>query len=287
MISGRYVPPSRSIPISVDLLSPARARGVLEQGALAHYADPTYYTKCYASRRDDVAFYLDTAVRLGVRNVLEYGCGNGRIAIPLARNGASVVGVDLSSPMLDDLRAKLEREPMDVRQRVRLVHGDMRDVRLGTRFELVLCTFNTFLHMYNREDVERFLAGVRSHLAPSAPFVFDTSLPLPQELARDPNRAYRVPKLKLPATGEVVRYAEFFDYDPVTQVLYVTMRFEPVDAPERAWTTLLTHRQFFPHEIEALLHYNGFVLEKVLADFTDGAPDGSTDSLVWVARARR
>jgi SAM-dependent methyltransferase len=261
----------------------AAGRLVLEEGASAHYRDPAYYTKCYAARRDDVAYYVETACA-HAQEVLEYGCGNGRITLPIVERGICVTGVDQSRFMLDDLTKKLERKPEEVRRRVRLVQGDMRELRLRRRFGLVLCTFNTFLHLYVRDDVERFLARVRSHLRPDGRFVFDVSMPDPAELARNPARAYCVPSLRHPTTGQLVRYSERFDYRPADQVLRVTMRFEPIDAPQQAWTTLLTHRQFHPLELEALLHYNGFVVDAVHSDFTRVPLEDFSDAAVWTVR---
>src|ERR1700691_2677533 len=92
----------------------------LEAGARAHYEDAAYYTSTYARRIDDVAFYVSLAVA-SRGPVLEYGVGNGRIALPIARHGVEVVGVDQSKPMLADLRARLEDEPDEVRRRLRIV----------------------------------------------------------------------------------------------------------------------------------------------------------------------
>ena len=43
---------------------------------------------------------------LGVRSVLDAGCGTGRVAIELARRGIDVVGVDVDEAMLAQARAK-------------------------------------------------------------------------------------------------------------------------------------------------------------------------------------
>ncbi|MFW5739538.1 MAG: class I SAM-dependent methyltransferase [Myxococcota bacterium] len=280
-------PAPRATSRSTNLLSHHDDAKWLRFGSLSHYAEPAYYDKCYAARRDDVAFYTTLAAARRPDGVLEYGCGNGRITLALAREGHRVVGVDLSRPMLSAFEQHLADQPPDVRKRVSLRHGDMRDVRLRRRFGLVLCTFNTFLHLYERADVERFLTRVRGHLRPGGRFAFDTSLPLPEELARNPARPYRVPRLKYPPTGQIVKYAEYFDYDPMCQVLRVTMRFEPLDAPDEAWTVLLTHRQYHPCEIEALLHYNGFELESVHPDFVrQGSCEVAADSIAWVAKLR-
>ncbi len=219
--------------------------------------------------------------------VLEYGVGNGRIALPLARHGIEVVGVDHSAPMLADLRERLAREPADVARRVTIVRGDMRRARLRRRFPLVVATFNTLLHLYGREDVEAFLARVREHLGPGGRFVADLSVPSMVDLARDPARPLRAGRFVHPTAGVLVSNRERFEYDPVRQVLFVAMEFEPVGRARDAWMTPLAHRQFFPQEWEALLHYNGFEVERVEGDFEGGPLTADSDVMVWHARVRR
>jgi SAM-dependent methyltransferase len=258
----------------------------LEAGSRAHYEDAGYYTATYRRRIDDVQFYVEQAVKRG-GPVLEVGIGNGRIALPIARHGIAVTGVDMSEAMLADLRLRLSREPEDVRARVTLRKGDMRRVRLRRRFPLVLCAFNTALHLYARQDVERFLARVREHLAPGGVFVMDLTLPSMRDLLREPSRLYHAPRFRHPTKGELVRYGERYDYDPIRQVCFVSMEFEPEGRPASGWTTPLAHRQFFPQEWEALLHYNGFEVEKVSGDFHGGPLDRTSDVMVWHARRRR
>jgi SAM-dependent methyltransferase len=257
-----------------------------EAGSAAHYEDPAYYTKTYAARVEDVAYYVALAEERG-GPVLEYGCGNGRITLPIARSGVPITGVDLSAAMLADLRARLRREPPEVRARVRVKRGDMRAAKLGRRFPLVICPFNAFLHLYTRPDVERFLARVREHLAPRGELVFDVSMPEPAELARDPARAHATPRFKYPTPegGTLVRYAERFDYDKVRQVLFVAMEFTPVDGSD-PWMTPLAHRQFYPQELEALLHYNGFTITARHGDFFGGPLTSSSSTVLVRAKAR-
>ncbi len=263
----------------------------LEAGARAHFEDAAYYTETYEDRVEDVAFY----VRLGraFPRVLEYGIGNGRIAIPLARAGTEVTGIDLSTVMLRDLRARLREEAPEVRKRVHAKAGDMRRVRLGQRFPLVLCPFNTALHLYDRPDVEAWLARVREHLEPRGELVFDISMPVLEDLTRDPQKPYRTPPFRHPRAGKV-NYAEHFDYDRVRQILFVSMVFEPVgerggkrDKGSDAFMTPLAHRQFFPREMEALLHYNGFEVVELNGDFAGGPLTPTSETMVFRARPVR
>jgi SAM-dependent methyltransferase len=266
--------------------SRARPDQELVAGSTAHYDDPAYYAATYAPRQDDVAFYVSLA-RRARGPVLEYGIGNGRMALPMARAGAEVVGVDHSAPMLADLRQRLRGEAEAVRKRVVLVRGDMRRVRLHRRFPLVIATFNTALHLYARRDAELFLARVGEHLEERGRFVVDLSMPRLEELARPPSRPFHAPRFRHPTAGVVVKNRERFDYDPVRQVLFVSMEFEPVDRPEEGWMTPLAHRQFFPQEWAALLHYNGFEVQRVEGDFEGGPLTRSSDVMVWHARLRR
>jgi SAM-dependent methyltransferase len=256
-----------------------------DAGATAHYADPRYYAETYGNRRHDVAYYVQCA--RAVRGaVLEYGVGNGRVALHIARAGRTIEGVDLSQAMLADFERRLANEPPHVRERVRLHHADMRTFRTERRFDLVIAPFNALLHLYDRRDMEAFLAGVRQHLADDGRFVFDFSIPQPADLERDPERAYAAPPLRDPVTLEQVGYAERFEYDPLRQLLLVRMEFTP-EGGKAPFTIPLTHRQYFPREMEALLHYNGFEQILFTADFTDQPADRSVDSIVVSCRAKR
>lgn len=255
-----------------------------DDGAREHYADPAYYSKTYKDRRHDVDYYVRLA-RESKGPVLEYGVGNGRIAQHVARAGIEVYGVDLSRPMLDDFQDRLKNEPKQVRARVHLAQGDMRTFELGKRVPFVYAPFNCFLHLYTRPDAEAFLARVKEHLAPGGRFVFDFSVPHGQDLCRDPERAYGAPRIRHPTTGELVKYAERFEYDRLRQLLLVWMEFEPEEGG-KPWRVPLTHRQWFPREIEALLHYNGFTDILYTADFTDLPADAYVDSMVVSCRVR-
>jgi SAM-dependent methyltransferase len=259
---------------------PPRYDALLQDlGDLDPFADPAEYDLQYAERTEDVDFYRELLSDAGT--VLEVGCGNGRILLPLARAGVDVAGVDRSSGLIRDLRERIRAEGLAAR-----VHqGDMRSFRLRRRFDRVLCAFNTFLHLYRRVDVERFLARVRAHLAPGGQLVFDALVPRPADLARDPDRWLSAGILR-DREGRRWVHRERFAYEPLEQILYVTSE-QREHRGDGARTRLLAHRQFYPAELEALLHYNGFAIEHVWADFRREEPELDADSLVWVCRPTR
>src|SRR5690606_8517469 len=122
-----------------------------------------------------------------------------------------------------------------------------------------------------------------AHLAPGGLFIFDVLLPDPEALGREPTRLYRVGTVKRPEDGRRYRYSETFEYDPARQVQLIRMIFEDEEEPERALVSLLAHRQFFPLELQALLHYNGFHVASHDGGFAGEALDPWCESQVVVA----
>lgn len=257
----------------------------LRIGTEAHYQDAAYYDQAYRRRREDVLFYADRAEE-SRGPVLELGVGTGRVALEIAKRGVDLVGIDRMPEMLRRARERLARLPAERRERVELRRGDMRRVRLGRSFPLVISPFNVFMHLYDREDVEQAFETVRAHLTPRGRFIFDVLLPDPKALARDPSRIYRCGTIKLPGDGRRYKYGENFQYDPVGQVQLITMAFQAEDDRNDLFVTPLTHRQFFPAELEALLHYNGFRIEARFGGFQGEPLTGESESQVIVARLR-
>lgn len=256
----------------------------LRFGTDAHYTDAALYDRNYRRRRYDVRFYESIAAEHG-GPILELGAGSGRVTIALARAGHEVVAVDRMEPMLAQLQGALAKETRAVRERVRIVRGDLLTVRLRLRFALVIAPFNVFMHLYTRDDVERALATCRAHLAPRGRLVFDVLMPEIRAFARDPMRTY-VSRPITDGSGRRWRYAEQFQYDSATQIQMVTAILSAEDDPTDVRVLPLAHRQFYPQELEALLHYNGWSMEQRWGDFERGAIREGCESQVIVARAR-
>ena len=105
----------------------------------------------------------------------------------------------------------------------------------------------------------------------------------PLDLAADPTIWEKTRSFRHPESGRLTELAERFEYDPIRQVLLVESELRTEGAP-RPLRVPLIHRQWFPRELEALLHYNGFVDIRFTADFTDLPPDDHVDSLVISCR---
>ena len=122
--------------------------------------------------RRDIAFWQRmSAPRDGP--ILELGCGTGRVAVPVARDGATVVGIDRSESMLARARMRVRRARLQ--SRVKLIRGDIRHLPFPTNhFELVMAPYGILQSLLDEKllsatlkDVRRVLATQR-HLWPRA-----------------------------------------------------------------------------------------------------------------------
>lgn len=137
-----------------------------------------HYDAAYSVKEDlvDRDFYLDLANEYG-GPVLEFGCGTGRITLPLARRGVDVTGMDASHSMLEVLRAKLAKESAGVQRRTRVIEGDFRTHYVGDQFSLVVIPFRPMQHMYTTEDQLAALQNAGRHLADGGILAFDVFNP--------------------------------------------------------------------------------------------------------------
>jgi SAM-dependent methyltransferase len=237
--------------------------------------------------RNDVGFFVDLA-REAQGPVLEAGCGTGRVLVPTARAGVTIDGLDNSPAMLDVCRTSLEREPADVRARVRIHLADMRAPGLSGGYALVTVPFRSFQHLLTVDDQLRALAALRALLVPGGRLVLDLFNPSLAFLT-DP-RAMMEPHVEpasvLPDGRRLVRAYRIVSRDYFAQTQVVEFSFETTDLEGRAHTQResFTLRYLFRYEAEHLLERSGFRVDALYADY-ERRPFGATypGELIFVA----
>jgi len=119
-----------------------------------------YYDLDLGDYQEDIPLYENLARRTDLP-VLELGVGTGRVAIPLAEAGLSVVGIDSSEAMLAVARSKLDK---GLSRRLQLILAEMEEFSLNESFVLVLCPLGGFLHLSSQDKQIRALECARRHL---------------------------------------------------------------------------------------------------------------------------
>jgi SAM-dependent methyltransferase len=133
---------------------------------------------------------------------LELGIGTGRIAVPLARHGVPVHGIDLSEAMVARLREKPGGEGIGV------TIGDFATATVDGAFTVAYLVFNTIMNLTSQDQQVACFQNVAGHLQPGGCFVIEVGVPELQRLAPgDTIRAFDVSATHL----------GFDEYDVATQ----------------------------------------------------------------------
>lgn len=101
--------------------------------------------------------------------VLDLACGWGRIAIPLAKRGFDVTGIDLSEHFLATAQASAKEAGVNLR----LIHSDMREIPFEAEFDAVIIMGGSFGQLESDEEHERVVQAVRRALKPGGRFILD------------------------------------------------------------------------------------------------------------------
>ena len=260
---------------------------LVDAGSREHYADAALYDYEYRRRRADVTFYRELAKRQfdGHGRILELGAGSGRVTIPLARDGHTVVAIDQSQAMLAKLRTRVAALPASVAKRVTVLEGDLRGFRAPGKYPLAIAAFNVLEHLYTRGEIDACLRCVANHLEPGGIFAFDVQLPDLGWLSRDPTKRWAKTRFTDPTTKRAMFYSTNHDYDPISQIAVIRLYYDPVDGKGPGHVVQLTQRKFFPAELEALVAHAGFRVIERYGDFSFAPLDARAESQVLVCQA--
>ena len=216
-------------------------------------ADDGYFDEHVAARYDESAAdmfdpaVVDPAVELlaelaGRGRALELGIGTGRIALPLAKRGVPVHGIELSRAMVAQLRAKAGGEDIGV------TIGDFAVTTVDGTFSVAYLVWNTIMNLTTQAAQVACFRNVAAHLEPGGCFVVEVGVPDLQRLP--PGETLRALYLRDTNWG-------LDEYDVARQRL-TSHHFEVVDG--RLERLSIPFRYAWPSELDLMAELAGMTL---------------------------
>ena len=101
--------------------------------------------------------------------MLDLGCGTGSITIPMAKRGYDMIGVDLSSEMLDIAAAKARDAELDIL----FLNQDMAEFELYGTVDAAVCALDGVNYLTENGDLDKLFALIHNYLNPGGVFIFD------------------------------------------------------------------------------------------------------------------
>ncbi|MCC8153779.1 MAG: class I SAM-dependent methyltransferase [Tannerellaceae bacterium] len=229
------------------------------------------------TQMDDLPFYLRWLKEKKDGNILELCCGTGRLAIPLAREGYTITGVDNSTSMLKQAADKAN----ELNIPILFIESDMRYLDLPEMYDVIFIPFNSIHHLYTNRDLFDVLIRVKKHLKKDGYFIFDCF---------NPNIHYIVE-----AEKEEQVVAEYSTRDGREVVVKQTMMYENTTQINRIkWhyyingefdsTQNLDMRMFFPQELDAYVSMCGFEVIHKFGGFKEETFENRSDKQIFVCK---
>lgn len=231
--------------------------------------------------RRDIAFWTRLAAPVH-EAILELGCGTGRVAIPVARHGHTVIGIDRSASMLARGRMRVRRAKLH--SRVRLIRGDIRHLPFPDRtFPLVMAPYGILQSLLEEPLLMDTLKDVRRVLSRDGLFGLELVADLPawdEYASRVTLRSARGPH------GKPIQLIESVRQDRRNQLTRFEQEF--VEGRGRSATRKkfrLAFRNLTVPQMVQRLEKAGLEVAALLGDYQGGPWDLRAE--VWIILARR
>ena len=229
----------------------------------------------------DIAFWARLASPVQ-GSILELGCGTGRVAIPVARHGNTVIGIDRSASMLDRARMRVRRAKLQ--SRVKLIRGDIRHLPFPDKsFPLVMAPYGILQSLLDETLLMDAVQDVRRVLSRDGVFGLELVADLPawdEYSNRVTLRSARGPH------GKPIQLIETVKQDRRNQITRFDQEF--VEGRGKSATRKkfrLAFRNLTVPQMVQRLEKAGLEVAALLGDYQGGPWDLRAE--VWIILARR
>ena len=210
-----------------------------------------------------------------VHDVLDLGCGSGNVTFPLQRRGYGMIGVDASAAMLSEARA------MPGGDEILWLCQDMRAFELYGTVEGAVCTLDGINHLLQKKDVCACFTLVHNYLVPGGIFVFDVNTPYKFEHTYG-NNSYIMEE-----EGVFCAWQNYYSKKSGRCHFAVDLFLEQESGEYERFSTDTREQRYTERQLRDMLKASGFTVLSVTNDYTDDAPDDTTERLTFVARAEK
>ncbi len=242
------------------------------------YSRPDWYDEIAREYVNDIPYYMGLAKRLK-GPVLELSCGTGRVGIPMIEAGLDYWGIDISSTMMKRFKEKAREKGLNPN----LVKGDVRKFSIKKKFNLIFYPYSAMAHIHEIKDLEALLRNVRKHLTKEGRLAFDIFNPSVEILSRKPDFHFPVHEFADPISGKKIVVTETHTYDKSSQINHAKWHYR-IGRKKDAIVNELNIRIYYPQELDALLKYNGFRIEKKYGRYDKSKFASESPRMFYVCR---
>ena len=225
--------------------------------------------------KDEISFYQKFFAKR--EKIIEFGCGSGRILIPLLKKGFDISGLDISKGMLANLKNKLKKENL----KTKIFNKNLINFSLNEKFDGGILSQRTLNFIATQEGQRKALENINRHLKKNARLVINLMPARPNDFKDIQKTLKKTGSFKNSHTGNIVEFWENWIPDPIEQTWNFTNEFrEKGDKIQ----TKMEMRAIFVPEMKNLLELCGFEIIKILGNWKGDLYDAKSKDLIFIVK---
>lgn len=213
---------------------------------------------------DDISFYKGFLQSAGQsrQQVLELGCGTGRVLVPLTESVAFIHGIDCSPAVIELCREKLEGQQIPL-SKAELTEGDITNFDLGKTFDFIIAPFRVIQNIEETEGIDGLMDCIRAHLKADGTCILNVFMPMweAERLKREWCSDLEIQHWEKQVNGKRVTLSSRQPaMNKETMVLYPVLIFRTYrgDILEDEAVLEIAMKCYYPDEFEELITSHGF-----------------------------
>lgn len=223
----------------------------------------------------DLQFYKKWLPKNKDAKILELCCGTGRLTLPIAREGYDICGVDYTSSMLGQAKAKAAGAGLEIR----FIEADIRALNLQEKFDFIFIAFNSIHHLYKNEDLFKTLERVKNHLKEGGLFLLDCFNPSIEYIVEGEKEQKVIAEYHTDDGREVLikqtmRYESAAQINRIEWHYFINGKFHSIQN--------LDMRLFFPQELDSYLEWAGFNVIHKFGGFEEEVFSDNSEKQIYV-----
>lgn len=222
--------------------------------------------------------YIETLLKKYNHNpnlVLDLGCGTGNVTSLLSKKGYDMIGIDISTEMLNIASEKAKQENLDILY----IKQDMRSFELYGTVSLVISLFDCINYITDKDDLLKVFKLVNNYLDPGGLFIFDL------------NTEYKFKNIladnTFAETTEDAAYIweNYYDDETKTNEYYMNFFVKNINSDSYNRTEEChLEKAYSIDEIKELIEKSGLMLVDVFDAFTFNKPKKDSERLYFIVK---
>jgi len=227
--------------------------------------------------KDEIRFYQSLFIRHC--KLIEFGCGTGRVLIPLLKDGYHIDGLDISTGMLEILKKRLRKEKLSAK----VFRKDLCKFKLKSKYDGAILSQRTINFITDADDQIKALLNISSVLKRGAHLVINLMPARPDKFASIQKTKVKTGQFVNSKTGKKVEFWSSWVPDPIKQLWHMEDEFR--EGRDKCRVKMEMRAVFLP-EFKLMLRLCGFRLVAIYGSWNMHPYGRDSKDLIVVARKR-